>query len=95
MDADPDSLYGDVPCPRLLVSERTSGEVGEVVGVPEEWDPDTVYIVSLVVATRLRQARLDNGHIVCLIVPGTGPTDGAERDSTGRVTAVTRFLRIR
>lgn len=57
---------------------------GTTINLPQP-DPDTLYIVSLVV----RQAKPDRKD---LISPGTGPNDGAIRDADGKIIAVTRFI---
>ena len=56
---------------------------GEVEGLPEP-QPGTIYVVSGVVADRC-PGREDVFH------PATGPADGALRDESGRVRAVTRL----
>ncbi len=49
--------------------------------------PDTYFVVSRVVAERCR-GRAD------LLVPATGPGEGAVRDGEGRIVAVTRLKRL-
>jgi hypothetical protein len=58
---------------------------GEVDGLPSASE-DTIYIVSLLVASRCA-GRKD------VFSPGTGPNDGAIRDEQGRIQAVTRLVR--
>jgi glyoxylate utilization-related uncharacterized protein len=57
-------------------------QFGEVEGLPDP-QPDTIYIVSSLVAQALSGKRDD------VVSPDTGPT--AYRDEEGRITAVRRF----
>jgi hypothetical protein len=60
-----------------------SPEWGDVEGLPPP-HASTVYIVSGLVA-----GRVDRRDVVS---PGTGPADGAIRDTDGRIVAVTRLI---
>ncbi|MEK7554794.1 MAG: hypothetical protein AAB518_02305 [Patescibacteria group bacterium] len=57
---------------------------GEIYGLPSP-APDTLYIVSVMLVGRVLE-RED-----CFI-PGTGPKDGAIRNSEGQIFAVTRLV---
>jgi len=57
---------------------------GEVVGLPES-QPDTLYIVSSLVAGRVQRPDV--------VSPGTGPNDNAVRNDKGHIVAVTRLIR--
>lgn len=69
-------LIGNIPIVKT--------EFGEVEGLPDP-QPDTIYIVSSLVAQALSGKRND------VVSPDTGPT--AYRDEEGRITAVRRFQR--
>jgi hypothetical protein len=66
----------------VVVAEATT--YGEVEGLPAP-APGVVYIVSAIVLSRC-QGRND------VYGPGTGPADGAIRDESGRIVAVTRLI---
>ena len=58
-------------------------------GLPDEDGGKTLYIVSsLVGLAAAGSGRAD------LLVPGTGPGDGAIRDGNGHIVAVTRFKHV-
>ena len=57
---------------------------GDVEGLPAP-QPDTIYVVSALVAGRCI-GRPD------VFSPGTGPNDGTIRDEAGRIKAVTRLI---
>jgi len=59
-------------------------EFGEVEGLPDP-EPNTIYIVSSIVAQAVAGERED------VVAPDTGPT--AIRDENGRIVAVRRFQR--
>lgn len=59
---------------------------GEVTGLPDP-EPGVWYVVSAMVGAALHRTRRD---VLC---PGTGPQDGAVRDDSGRIVAVTRLVR--
>ncbi len=61
-------------------------EYGAPTGLPEPVE-GTVYIVSAIFAGRC-PGRND------LVMPGTGPQDGAVRDTKGQIYAVTRLIRV-
>ena len=58
-----------------------------LTGLPEP-RPNTVYVVASLVLTALRA---EGTHRPDIVAPGTGPNDGAIRDSAGRVVGITRF----
>jgi hypothetical protein len=60
---------------------------GEVTGLPAPAE-GTLYIVSAPVGGAVAGTRDD------ILVPGTGPQDGAIRDDGGRIVAVTRLKRV-
>jgi len=60
---------------------------GEVTGLPAPAE-GTFYIVSALVGSALAGTRDD------VLVPGTGPQDGAVRDEKGLIVAVTRLKRV-
>ncbi len=62
----------------------SSTSFGAVEGVPSP-QPDTIYVVSAIVAGRCT-GRTD------VFSPGTGPNDGAIRDEKGQIKAVTRLI---
>jgi hypothetical protein len=72
------TFHEGVPVPVYIASVY-----GDVVGIPEE-SSDTFFIVSAVIGQRC--------HRRDLVMPGTGPTDNAIRES-GQVVAVTRLVR--
>ena len=57
---------------------------GAVDGLPDP-EPGTIFIVSALVAGQVK-GRPD------VFSPGTGPHDGAIRDKTGQIVAVTRLI---
>ncbi len=59
---------------------------GEIVGLPAP-QIDTIYIVSGMVGGQIR----NRGDVV---VPGTGPADGAVRNEQGHIIAVTRLNKV-
>lgn len=59
---------------------------GDVDGLPDK-QPDTVYLVSLVVAQALRGSRTD------VYVPDTGP-GSVVRDDKGQIIGVRRLMQI-
>lgn len=65
---------------------------GEVTGLPDPQE-DTIVIVSGLVGAALAA----DGH-KCrsdIVVPGTGPADGAIRNERGHIVAVTRLKAVR
>ncbi len=81
------------------VSTTPGGEVGDLNGVPlfaatsfgeveglPEPEAGTVFIVSGLVGGQVK-GRDD------VVVPGTGPKDGAVRNDAGHIVAVTRLIR--
>lgn len=64
----------------------SASSFGAVSGLPEPAE-DTIYIVSMIVASALIGKRTD------LVYPGTGPNDHCVRDEHGRIQAVTRLIR--
>jgi hypothetical protein len=60
---------------------------GEVTGLPAPSE-GTFLIVSALVGGAVAGTRDD------VLVPGTGPADGAIRDDAGRIIAVTRLKRV-
>lgn len=58
---------------------------GEVEGLPPP-SPGIAYIVSALVGAALKGTRVD------VLMPGTGPSDGAIREN-GQIKAVTRLVR--
>ena len=60
---------------------------GEVTGLPAP-EEGTLYLVSALVGGAVAGTRDD------VLVPGTGPQDGAVRDDAGRIVAVTRLKRV-
>lgn len=60
---------------------------GEVTGLPAP-TPGVFYVVSALVGSALAGTRDD------VLVPGTGPQDGAVRDEKGLIVAVTRLKRV-
>jgi|GEM_PF-1105281 len=86
------------PVARVKVKESLIGSMGNiplvktsysnVSGLPEKPEPDTLYIVSLLVAQALEGDPEWSGR---LLVPNTGPTSlGAVRDEKGRIRASAR-----
>lgn len=59
-----------------------------VVGLPDP-QPGTSYIVSSLVLAALRA---ESKHRADLLAPGTGPNDGAVRNSANQVVGVTRLV---
>ena len=64
----------------------TAPQWGEVEALPAP-EPETIYIVSALVAGRVGNTRDD------IFSPGTGPADNAVRDPHGRIIGVTRLIR--
>ena len=60
---------------------------GAVVGLPDP-EPGVFLVVSGMVGDALRAAGLSRPDV---LVPGTGPADGAVRNAAGHVVAVTRL----
>lgn len=60
---------------------------GAVTGLPAP-APGVLFIVSGLVGSAVAGTRDD------VVVPGTGPQDGAIRDDGGRIVAVTRLKRV-
>lgn len=73
------------PIGGMAAFDRT--HYGAVEGLPEP-QPDTVYLVSALIAGRPEIAGRDD-----VFVPGTGPKDGTVRDGNGQVYAVTRIVK--
>jgi hypothetical protein len=73
------------PIGGMAAYDRTS--YGAVEGLPES-QPDTVYLVSALIAGRPEVAGRDD-----VFVPGTGPKDGTVRTAEGQVYAVTRIVK--
>ena len=69
----------------MAAFDRTS--YGAVEGLPDP-QPDTIYLVSALIAGRPEVAGRDD-----VFVPGTGPKDGTVRDANGQVYAVTRIVK--
>lgn len=92
--------YGLVPCGTVARVSSAPGALetipgcpvpvaapatwGEIVDLPAPW-AGRLYIVSALVAQRAQRPDV--------VSPGTGPADGAIRDTEGRVIAVTRLVR--
>ncbi len=74
-----------VPIDGMAAFDRTA--YGAVDGLPEP-QPDTIYLVSALIAGRPEIAGRDD-----VFVPGTGPKDGTVRDANGHVYAVTRIIK--
>ena len=77
-----------VPGIPVPVAEPTT--FGAIEGLPSPVD-GTVFIVSGMVASALVSQGIRNRPDV--LVPGTGPQDGAVRDAEGRIVGVTRLVR--
>ena len=77
----------------LPVPVKGASTYGDVIGLPpiEEMGDDTTYVVSLFTAQALRAVTDPRADRV--LVPGTGPADGAIRDG-GRVVGVTCLVRV-
>jgi len=68
-------------------------EYGEIQGLPEEPEEDTLYIVSLVVAQALKEHSDWDVWKKHIAVPNTGPTrNGAVRDENGRIIGVRSLI---
>lgn len=79
------SIPGDlVDVPGIPVPVAGPDRPGQVTGVPRR-RMDTVLIVSGFVGAALKGQRDD------ILVPGTGPADGAIRNERGHIVAVTRL----
>jgi len=70
--------------PGIPVPVAAPDQVGSVTGLPRR-RMDTVLIVSGFVGAALKGKRDD------ILVPGTGPGDGAIRNERGHIVAVTRL----
>ena len=62
---------------------------GQIEGLPDPVE-GTFFIVSGIVASALVAAGKSRPDV---LVPGTGPKDGALRDAEGRIVGVTRLVR--
>ena len=65
----------------------TADAFGEVIDLPEP-QPGTLFLVSAMVGGAVAGTRDD------VVVPGTGPNDGAVRNEKGHIVAVTRLKRV-
>ena len=74
--------FDSMPC---MVATPTI--FGAVIGLPDPV-PGTVFIVSGMVGSAMCTARTD------VMMPGTGPNDGAIRNAAGHIVGVTRLLRV-
>lgn len=72
--------------PGIPVPVAGATTFGEVAGLPAPQD-GAWFVVSAIVGAALRGSRPD------VLVPGTGPNDGAIRDEKGHIAAVTRLVR--
>lgn len=64
-------------------------EYMDVEGLPSQSDwPGTVYLVSGIVLSALKERKVMRGDVAA---PATGPNDGAVRDASGQVVAVTKL----
>lgn len=70
----------------LPVPVATPDVFGAVLDLPNP-EPETFLLVSAMVGSALAGSRPD------VLVPGTGPADGAVRNEKGHVVAVTRLKR--
>ena len=64
---------------------------GDVTGLPDTPDHDTLYIVSGMVLAALAQQHNAATYDGWVVAPATGPNDNAVRDDQGRIIAVTRL----
>ena len=76
--------------PGIPVPVAGAPTFGAIEGLPSPVE-GTVFIVSGMVASALVQQGIRNRPDV--LVPGTGPNDGAVRDAEGRIVGVTRLVR--
>ena len=68
-------------------------EYGEIQGLPEKPEEDTLYVVSLVVAQALKERSDWNVWKKHIAVPNTGPSEhGAVRDESGRIIGVRSLI---
>lgn len=86
---------GGIPC-----QEKT---YGDIKGLPPwlEWEcrPNTVFIVSGLVLSAIKEKRAEDGPQnpqpreiwLSFVAPATGPFDGASRNASGQVEFVTRW----
>lgn len=83
-----DSLAGTitetVEVDGVIVPIHNPDVPGKVQGLPDE-EEGVLLIVSAIVGAAISGKRMD------VLVPGTGPKDGAVRDSKGMIQAVTRL----
>lgn len=89
---------------RVTTSEKVVGELGnvplvkteygEVVGLPEEPEPETYYVVSILVAQAIQSnPELYSKFKGRILVPNTSPTPlGVVRDEQGRIRGVKSFI---
>jgi len=77
--------------PGIPVPVHGADQFGAVDGLPEQPEPDALFIVSLAVG----QAMAATAHPLArqCVRPGTGPADGPIRES-GQIVAVTRLVRV-
>jgi hypothetical protein len=77
--------------PGIPVPVHGADQFGAVDGLPEQPEPDALFIVSLAVG----QAMAATAHPLArqCVRPGTGPDDGPIREG-GQVVAVTRLVRV-
>lgn len=75
----------EIPGVPVPVADPTT--FGKVENLPDP-QSGTFFIVSAMVASALDGSRSDD-----VLVPGTGPRDGAIRGPDGRIEAVTRLVR--
>jgi len=68
--------------PGCPVQVMTPDTFGEVINLPDP-TPDTMFLVSAMVGSAMSGKRSD------ILVPGTGPNDGAVRNDKGHILAVT------
>ena len=81
----PGAVEARVGFPCAVASPTT---FGEVMGLPDPQD-GTVFVVSGMVGSALAgRGRSD------VFVPGTGPNDGAVRNESGHIVAVTRLVAV-
>jgi hypothetical protein len=73
----------------MFVPVATATTFGEIENLPEPLS-GCVFIVSGMVASALAQQGVSRPDV---LVPGTGPNDGAVRDNSGRIVGVTRLVR--
>ena len=81
----PGVVTSDASMPCAVASPTVFGAVS---GVPER-TPGVVFIVSGMVGAAMVGSGRDD-----VMMPGTGPADGARRNEAGHITGVTRFIRV-